>query len=95
MGFSLCRTTIPVNGVHNWHYLNHLEACYCIKGRGIITNLETNENFTITPDICYVLDEHDNHTFEALEETILISVFNPPLTGKEVHDKNRSYKIIK
>jgi L-ectoine synthase len=45
----------------------------------------------IREDTVYVLDDHDDHTFETLEDTVLISVFNPPVTGAEVHDANGSY----
>lgn len=93
MGFGLNKTIIPKGGPYHWHYTNHLEACYCIQGRGVITNLETKQQFIIEPDTTYVLDDYDDHTFEALEDTILISVFNPPLTGKEVHRADGSYAL--
>jgi L-ectoine synthase len=91
MGFGLCKTLIPKGGPHHWHYQNHLEACYCIKGEGIITNLTTKESYLIFTDVVYLLDSHDDHTFEALEDTVLISVFNPPLVGDESHDENGVY----
>jgi L-ectoine synthase len=91
MGFSVHKTIIPKGGPHFWHYPNHLEACYCIKGKGILVNLETKDQHMITPDVIYLLDEHDKHTFEALEDTILISIFNPPVSGNEKHDKLGNY----
>jgi len=95
MGFGLCKTVIPKGGPHHWHYKNHLEACYCIKGKGEITDLSTGIKHLITPDVIYVLDNHDDHTFEALEDTVLISIFNPPLTGKEKHDEHGNYETTK
>jgi mannose-6-phosphate isomerase-like protein (cupin superfamily) len=95
MGYTLTKTIIPVNGKQFWHYKNHLESCYCISGLGKITNKITGEEFTIEPDTTYVLDNHDPHYFEAIEETILICVFNPPLTGQEVHQEDGSYKSSK
>jgi len=92
MGFTVCKTVIPKGNPNHWHYPNHLEACYCIKGKGVITDLINGISTLITPDVMYVLDKHDDHTFEALEDTILISIFNPPLTGKETHDENGQYK---
>ena len=91
MGFSVHKTIIPKGDPQHWHYKNHLEACYCIQGYGILTNLETGETFEITPDTCYVLDNHDDHTFQAFEEVILISIFNPPVSGNEVHLPDGSY----
>jgi L-ectoine synthase len=92
MGFTITKTIIPVNGKQHWHYKNHLEACYCIKGKGIITDLKTNKHYKIIKDTLYALNNNDNHLFEALEEVVLICVFNPALKGKEIHDKNGTYK---
>jgi len=92
MGFSLHKTIIPKGGPYNWHYKNHLEACYCIAGGGIIVNLDNGECHEIKPDTTYILDNHDNHTFEAIEDTVLISVFNPPVKGNEVHREDGSYE---
>lgn len=93
MGFSVHKTIIPPGEPQHWHYTQHLEACYCIKGEGFITNLETNERFFISPDTIYVLDNHDDHTFQAVTEVVLISIFNPPVTGQEVHQADGSYSL--
>lgn len=95
LGFSLHKTIIPKGEKGHWHYINHQEACYCIKGSGIITNLDTNESFKIEVDTTYILDNYDDHTFEALEDVVLISVFNPPVTGNEVHKADGSYELNK
>lgn len=91
MGFSLHKTVIPKGPSQHWHYTQHVEACYCVSGHGRLTNLTTGEVYGIVPDTCYILDQHDDHTFEALEDTVLISVFNPPVTGQEVHLADGSY----
>src|SRR3990167_5355541 len=88
LGYSMTKTVIPVNGRQFWHYKNHLESCYCVSGRGEITNANTGEKHEVKPDITYVLDEHDPHYFEAFEEVTLICVFNPPLTGRVVHGED-------
>lgn len=93
MGFSMHKTIIPQGGPYNWHYKNHLEACYCIKGSGIVTEVSTGISTLITTDVVYVLDNYDNMTFEALEDVVLISVFNPPVTGMEVHKEDGSYDL--
>lgn len=94
MGFSLHKTMIPKGEPQHWHYTNHLEACFCVSGRGILKNLRTEEVFIIQPDMCYALDEHDDHTFQAIEDTVLVSVFNPPVTGTEVHREDGSYERL-
>jgi L-ectoine synthase len=92
MGYTLTKTVIPPKGKQFWHYKNHLESCLCISGEGILTDITTGEEIPITPGITYVLDKHDPHYFEAIKETVLICVFNPPLTGMEVHKEDGSYE---
>jgi len=92
MGFSLHKTIIPKGGPYNWHYKKHKEACYCVKGQGEIVNLDNGNRFSITVDSIYILDNYDNHTFEAFEDVELISVFNPPCKGNEIHKEDGSYE---
>lgn len=92
MGFSLHKTVIPKGPPQHWHYKNHLEACYCVSGGGTLTSLDTGERWLIRAGKLYVLDQHDNHTFQAHSETVLISVFNPPVKGGEVHREDGSYE---
>jgi L-ectoine synthase len=91
MGFGICKTYIPKGGPYHWHYPNHLEACYCIKGHGKLIDIKTGFEALISPDTTYLLDKNDDHTFEALSDVVLISVFNPPLRGNEKHDENGQY----
>jgi L-ectoine synthase len=93
VGFSINKTIIPKGGPHHWHYPHHQEACYCISGKGILTDLKTGNKHLISPDVIYVLDNHDDHTFEALEDVVLISIFNPPLKGNETHNKEGIYTL--
>lgn len=72
MGYGLTKTVVPVGQRQYWHYKNHLESCYCISGKGLLTNAETGEYWAIDADTTYVLDNHDAHYFEALEEVTLI-----------------------
>ena len=91
MGYTMTKTIIPAGERQFWHYKNHLESCYCVSGKGLLTHAETGEYHAIAPDMTYVLDKHDPHYFEALEDVVLICVFNPPLTGNEVHQDDGSY----
>lgn len=95
MGFGLHRTEIPKGEKQHWHYKHHKEACYCVSGTGLLTNAETGEVFQIDPGTCYVLDNFDDHYFQALEPVVLISIFNPPVTGSEVHGPDGSYAPAK
>jgi L-ectoine synthase len=91
MGFAFMKTIIPKGGPHKWHYPHHLESCFCIAGSGILTNLTNGEVHNIFVDTIYILDGNEPHTFEATEDCVLISVFNPPLSGNESHDINGHY----
>jgi len=91
MGYTMTKTVIEPNGKQFWHYKEHLESCYCVSGKGVLTNKLTGEEFTIEADVTYVLDKNDPHYFEALETVTLICVFNPPLQGAEVHRDDGSY----
>ena len=95
MGFSFHITTIYAGAELDMHYRNHLESVYCISGRGSIEDLETGEIHAIEPGVVYALDRHDHHVLRAQTELQLACVFNPPLTGREVHDKEtRAYPLL-
>jgi L-ectoine synthase len=91
MGFSFHITTIEAGSEHSFHYKNHFESVYCISGSGSITDLGTGETHEIRPGVMYALNLHDKHTLNCTEELVLACVFNPPVTGKEVHQADGSY----
>lgn len=94
MGFSMHETIIPDNTVLELHYQNHLEAVFCVEGKGEITDLETDATHQIYPGVLYALDQHDKHILKAHQGLRLVCVFNPPVTGQETHDDSGSYPII-
>ena len=91
LGFAMMKTVIDKGGPYLWHYKNHQEACFCLSGIGILHDLETDEKHEISEGITYLVDKHQKHTFTALTDVVLISVFNPPLRGDETHDSNGNY----
>lgn len=93
MGFSFHITTIYADTETHMHYQQHLESVYCISGKGEIKNLADDTVYPIQPGTLYVLDKHDKHILYAHEELSLACVFNPPLTGKEVHNADGSYPL--
>lgn len=100
VGFSFHITTIYSHTETPIQYNNHFEAVYCISGNGSIEQLATSDSeesvvYPITPGTLYVLDQHDKHILRGdTEDMVLACVFNPPLTGLEVHDENRSYPLL-
>ena len=94
MVFSLHDTIIRAGTETFLWYKNHYEAVYCIEGRGEVEDTETGKVYTIEPGTLYVLDNHDKHRLSAEEDMRLICVFNPPCTGREVHDEDGSYPLL-
>lgn len=94
MGFSLHDTTIHAGTETYIWYKNHLEAVYCVAGRGEIEDLETGEIHPIRDGTLYALNGHERHYLRAHEEMRMICVFNPALTGTEVHDREGAYPLI-
>ena len=93
MGFSLHETTIlPGTQTPIW-YRHHLEAVYCIEGQGEVELVPSGELFKISPGVMYALNEHDRHLLRAETTLRLVCVFNPPLTGGEVHDAEGVYPL--
>jgi L-ectoine synthase len=93
MGFSFHITTIHAGAELPMHYQNHLESVYCISGNGSIEDIETGEVSQIRPGMLYALDRHDRHILRAKDEMQMACVFNPPLSGKEVHDATGAYPL--
>ncbi|GGB91902.1 L-ectoine synthase [Marivita lacus] len=91
MGFSFHITFLEEGSEHTFEYKNHFESVYCMKGKGSITDLATDETHEITPGVMYALDKHDRHVLRAEEELVMACCFNPPVTGTEVHREDGSY----
>jgi len=93
MGFSFHITTIYENADFQMHYQNHLESVYCMSGEGEVETLADGKKHPITPGTLYILDKHDKHILRATKEMKMACVFNPPLNGKEVHNKEGAYEL--
>lgn len=91
MGFSFHITRIFEGAELHLHYQHHLESVYCISGEGSIEDLATGEVHQIKPGVVYALDQHDKHILRATKEMEMACCFNPPVTGKEVHDETGAY----
>jgi len=87
MGFSIADTTVRPGTISRMEYKNHLEAVYCIEGRGELIDVN-GQSHLIEPGVMYALDKNDAHTLVADVELGMrvICVFNPPLEGAERHD---------
>lgn len=91
MGFSMHDTVLHAGTVTEMCYENHLEAVYCIEGRGTLRSLVTNEEWIIEPGTIYALDQHDRHVLTVESDLRMVCVFNPPLVGNETHNERGAY----
>jgi L-ectoine synthase len=94
MGYSVHETTIFAGTETHIFYQNHLESVFCIQGEGEVETIPDGKIYPIKPGVLYALNEHDNHYLRAKTEMKMICVFNPPLTGREVHDEHGVYPIV-
>ncbi|GIN91542.1 L-ectoine synthase [Siminovitchia terrae] len=94
MGFSYHDTIIYAGTeTHIW-YKNHLEAVYCVGGEGEIETISDGKVYPIKDGTMYALDKNDEHYLRATKDMRMICVFNPPLTGRETHDKDGVYPLV-
>ncbi len=93
MGFSLHDTVIRAGTSTEMEYRHHLEAVYCVQGRGTIKLVDTGEVFAINDGTVYALDQHDRHVLTAETDMRMVCVFNPALVGPENHDGEGVYPL--
>lgn len=94
MGFSMHDTVLYAGTETDMHYQHHLEAVYCIEGSAELTDRDTGEVHELRPGTLYALDRHDRHTLRVDDDFRCVCVFNPPVTGREVHDGNGVYPLL-
>lgn len=86
MGYTVTDTIVRAGTKSRLEYRNHLEACYCIEGRGEVIDLDGVAH-PIEPGTLYALDHNDAHFLVAAPDTDLrlVCVFSPALRGDERH----------
>jgi L-ectoine synthase len=57
-------------------------------------NDETGEVHPLRDGTMYLLDGHEHHTVHADTHLRTVCVFNPPVTGREVHDEHGAYPLL-
>ncbi|ROR71984.1 ectoine synthase [Bogoriella caseilytica] len=94
VGFSLHETTLYAGRTNEFWYANHVEAVFVVEGEGQLTDLGTGEVHQLAPGSMYLLNDSDKHRVEPRTEMKVLCVFNPPVTGREVHDENGVYPLL-
>ena len=64
LGYTVTDTTVRAGTQSSLEYRNHLEACYCIEGKGEVIEPDGTSH-PIEPGTLYALDEHDAHVLAA------------------------------
>ena len=91
MGFSFHITTMYAGKELPMHYKRHYEAVFVLSGEGAIEDLDAGETHQLKPGVLYVLNRHDRHVVRPKTDIVTACVFNPPVTGQEVHDASGAY----
>ncbi|MEP2640481.1 ectoine synthase [Roseobacter sp.] len=93
MGFSMTETKVLPGATLTLQYKHHIEACYCIKGHGRVTELDSGVSHDITPGVLYAPNAHERHEVrvDGPDPLHLICVFSPALQGDEMHGPDGSY----
>jgi L-ectoine synthase len=91
MGFSFHITTMRAGAELKMHYQSHFEAVFVLKGTGTIEDLGTGLTHELAPGVLYALNENDCHIVRPTTDLLTACVFNPPVTGREVHDESGAY----
>jgi len=95
MGFSFHETIIFPGTETHIQYRNHLEAVWCVEGDGEVETIADGKKYKLEPGVVYALNENDDHYLRGGKEPLrVICVFNPPLTGQEVHDAEGVYPLV-
>ena len=93
-GFSVHETTLYAGTVNDFWYANHIEAVFITEGEGEIEDKATGEVHQLKPGSLYLLNDYDKHQVRPKTDMKTVCVFNPPVTGREVHDENGVYPVV-
>ncbi|GIM45805.1 L-ectoine synthase [Collibacillus ludicampi] len=94
VGFSLHDTIMRAGTETTMWYKNHIEAVYCIEGEGELEDLSNGRVYSLKPGTLYTLNGHEKHRVRSKTDLRMICVFNPPCTGREVHNQDGAYPLV-
>ncbi|GAA1387125.1 ectoine synthase [Pseudonocardia kongjuensis] len=94
IGFSVHETTLQAGTINDFWYANHIEAVFITEGEGEIYDKDNDVTYQLKPGSIYVLNGNERHQLRPKTQIKCVCVFNPPVTGREVHDENGVYPLI-
>ena len=86
LGFTLCNAHLDAGAEGTLWYKHHWEANYILGGTGQVEHLTSGETWPLAPGTAYMVGPDDPHRVTAATGLHIVSIFNPPLDGDEVHD---------
>ena len=90
LGFTMSDVRLDAGQQNVLWYKHHWEANHIVSGAGDVTDLTTGQSWKLEPGVAYNVGPKDRHRFRAHSDVHLLSVFNPPLEGHELHDADGS-----
>jgi len=94
VGFSVHETVLDAGSVNDFWYANHIEAVFITEGDGELYDKDNDVTYQVGPGSIYVLNGNEHHQLRPRTQMRTVCVFNPPVTGREVHDENGVYPLI-
>jgi len=91
VGFSLHDTIIHAGTETPLWYKHHIEAVYCVEGVGEVETVDDGKVYPIKNGTVYLLNGNEQHLLRAFKTMRMVCVFNPPVTGNELHDEDGAY----
>ena len=91
LGFSFHSVKVKEGVETDLWYKNHWEGNLILEGSMEVTDKTSGEAHIMGPGGLYLVGPNDPHHLKALTDVHAISVFDPPLTGKEDHDADGAY----
>ncbi len=95
VGFSMHDTVLYAGTETRMWYANHIEAVYVVAGDGELVDEDAGVVHPLRPGTLYLLNEHEHHIVRAHRDLHTVCVFNPPVTGREVHDADGVYPLLR
>ena len=94
VGFSLHETVLEAGSINDFWYAHHIEAVWVIDGEGELYDKDNDVTYQLRPGSVYVLSGNEHHQLRPRTEMRTVCVFNPPVTGAEVHGEDGVYPLI-
>jgi len=94
IGFSVHETILKAGSVNDFWYANHVEAVFITKGEAELYDKDNDKTYQLEPGSIYVLNGNEKHQLRPKTDLHTVCGFNPPVTGREVHDENGVYPLI-